>query len=97
MTVSSATIRHRGLPSGSNGRSGKRECVVWHGVACSRLERYDEAIEAYHQAVTLDPKYASAWFGIGVAYLLSGNETEPIAAVQELGVWISHRPTSFST
>ncbi|MBL0037863.1 MAG: tetratricopeptide repeat protein [Nitrosomonadales bacterium] len=38
------------------------------GVACDNLQKYEEAIEAYRQALRLQPEYADAWYNLGIAY-----------------------------
>ena len=41
--------------------------IAWRitGDAYYNLKRYDEAIEAYFQAVDIDPEYVLAWYNIG--------------------------------
>ena len=38
------------------------------GVSYDNLEQYEEAIEAYRQALRLQPEYADAWYNLGIAY-----------------------------
>jgi len=33
-----------------------------------RLEKYNEAIECFEQALEIDPKYARAWYSKGLAF-----------------------------
>jgi tetratricopeptide (TPR) repeat protein len=38
------------------------------GVSCDNLKQYEEAIEAYRQALRLQPEYADAWYNLGITY-----------------------------
>ncbi len=38
------------------------------GLAYARLDRYDDAIAAYRQAVSIDPGNGDIWIGLGLAY-----------------------------
>ena len=38
------------------------------GVSCDNLKEYENAIEAYRQALRLRPEYADAWYNLGIAY-----------------------------
>jgi cytochrome c-type biogenesis protein CcmH/NrfG len=42
----------------------------WYGlgVACYHLDRYNDAIRAYRQAVGIDPEHDRVWCGMGFAY-----------------------------
>lgn len=42
------------------------------GNACFREERWDEAIEHYQRALTLDPAYSAAWQALGDARAKAG-------------------------
>lgn len=46
------------------------------GESYSDIRRYDEAVPAYRQAVSLDPKLAPAWFGLARAYLRLGKDRD---------------------
>lgn len=39
-----------------------------HGVEYSRRQQWDQAIQAYLQAVRLDPRFVEAWTNLGYAY-----------------------------
>ena len=43
---------------------------AWYGLgnAYGELDRYDDAIEAYCQAIRIDPEYADAWYNLGIAH-----------------------------
>ena len=43
---------------------------AWYnlGVAYSDLNRNDDAIEAYRQALRINPEYAAAWNNLGATY-----------------------------
>jgi tetratricopeptide (TPR) repeat protein len=60
--------------------------IVWHnlGVAYSRLNRHKDAIEAFRQALRINPKDADAWHSLGATYYFSGNRTAALDAVREL-------------
>lgn len=45
-----------------------------------KLQRYDEAIAAYRQALQLQPQDATAWFGQGLAQARLKHYEEAIAA-----------------
>jgi cytochrome c-type biogenesis protein CcmH/NrfG len=38
------------------------------GVAYDNLQKYEDAIEAYRQALRLQPEYADAWYNLGITY-----------------------------
>jgi cytochrome c-type biogenesis protein CcmH/NrfG len=59
---------------------------AWYclGVAYNDLKRYDDAIEAFRQAIRIRPKNADAWYALGNAYNISGNHTDALEAVREL-------------
>ncbi len=54
------------------------------GFAYGKLERYNEAIEAYRHALRINPKDVETWNDIGLTYVLSGNQTAALDAVREL-------------
>jgi tetratricopeptide (TPR) repeat protein len=51
-------------------KSEPEDAAAWIrlGYACSKLNRYDEAVEAYRQAVRITPEHAETWYGLGAAY-----------------------------
>jgi tetratricopeptide (TPR) repeat protein len=50
------------------------------GESYSDIRRYDEAVPAYRQAVSLDPKLALAWFGLARAYGRLGRDRDALEA-----------------
>lgn len=50
------------------------------GMAEFSMAEFEKAIEAYRQAVTLDPEYFDAWHALGMACLRAGKIQDAIAA-----------------
>jgi tetratricopeptide (TPR) repeat protein len=48
------------------------------GVAYDSLDRRPEAVECYRMAVALSPRYAAAYYNMGVAYLRAGERGEAL-------------------
>nr|WP_319537584.1 tetratricopeptide repeat protein [uncultured Methanospirillum sp.] len=63
-------------------KSHEKKGVTWNnkGVALSRLGKYYEAIEAYDQALQIDPEYSSAWNNKGVVLSRLGKYHEALDA-----------------
>ncbi len=53
------------------------------GGAYGKSDRYEEAIEAYKQAISIDPDYANAYYNLGVAYGNLGKYKEAIASSRQ--------------
>jgi len=56
---------------------------VYEGDVLLLQGNYTGAIEAYSEAIRLDPEYAIAWFNKGTALVDQGNYTEAIEALDE--------------
>ena len=50
------------------------------GIIFTRHSRFNEAVQAYQQAVNLNPNRAFMWDGLGDAYAMSGKQTAAAAA-----------------
>lgn len=63
-------------------RSDFKVAIVWNnkGVALSRLGKYAEAIEAYENALLLDPNYSCVWNNKGVVLSRLGKYQEAVEA-----------------
>jgi protein O-GlcNAc transferase len=53
------------------------------GTIYAEVERIEDAIAAYDQALTLNPKYAEVYFGLGNLELNRGNDDEAIVQFQK--------------
>lgn len=60
----------------------KKAADAWNkkGKALDALKKYDEAIEAFDEAIKLDPNYADAWYNKGDALEVLGRTAEADAA-----------------
>lgn len=60
----------------------EKKVIVWNnkGVTLSRLGKYDEALEAYDQALRIDPDYPNAWNNKGVVLSRLGKYPEALEA-----------------
>ena len=56
------------MPEVDEKRTGNAEAWYSLGIAYGKLNRYNDAIEAYRQALRINPEYADAWYNLGVAY-----------------------------
>jgi tetratricopeptide (TPR) repeat protein len=50
------------------------------GESYSDIRRYDEAVPAYRQAVSMNPKLTLAWFGLARAYARLGRDRDALEA-----------------
>jgi tetratricopeptide (TPR) repeat protein len=57
---------------------------VFFGDACYDLDHLNDAIDAYLQALRIDPKYVNAWYNLGITYYRSGNRAAALDVVQSL-------------
>ena len=53
------------------------------GVAYSNINRYDDAIVAYREALRINPEYVDAWYNLGVVYGNLGRYDDAVAAYRE--------------
>lgn len=60
----------------------EKKVIVWNnkGVTLSRLGKYNEALEAYDQALRIDPDYPNAWNNKGVVLSRLGKYSEALEA-----------------
>jgi cytochrome c-type biogenesis protein CcmH/NrfG len=66
-------------------KSNPESVFAWYGLgsAYSRLNRHEEAIEAYLQARSLDPGYVEAAIGLGNTYSILSRHDEAIGVYRE--------------
>jgi tetratricopeptide (TPR) repeat protein len=66
-------------------RAEPGESLAWYalGIAYGELGRYQEALDAYKEALRLKPDYAEAWNNLGNAYSDLGRYQEAIQAYKE--------------
>lgn len=65
--ASAPTIPARSTPQPTQNATKSKEDWLNKGVALHNLKRYEEALDAYNQAIRLDPNYALAYTGKGSA------------------------------
>ncbi len=56
---------------------------IYLGIAHNKAGLPTKAIEAFQQALRINPEYAATWFNIGVAYSKSGQRAKAIQAYQQ--------------
>ena len=66
-------------------RAQPQDWMAWAvlGEAYWRLKQTAKAIEAYQQALHINPEYAEAWYNLGVAYGRAGQTAKAIEAHQQ--------------
>jgi len=71
--------------TGASSISGPSTATDWYnkGLALKEQGKYDEAIQAYDEAIRLDPNYAEAWYKKGNALIGQGKYDEAIQAYDE--------------
>uniref|UniRef100_UPI001BD29B65 tetratricopeptide repeat protein n=2 Tax=Methanospirillum sp. TaxID=45200 RepID=UPI001BD29B65 len=59
-----------------------QDADAWYnrGVTLGKLERYEEEVDSYKQALTIRPNFSSAWENMGASYFDQGKFEEAIAA-----------------
>ena len=59
--------------------------VAWFslGNAYYKTGQPAKAVDAYQQAVRINPEYADAWYNLGVAYAMTGQRDKAIEATQQ--------------
>lgn len=55
----------------------------YFGYNLERLRKYEQSIQYYEKAVSLDPQFAKSYFGLGDVYLLLGNNKSAIKAFEK--------------
>ena len=53
------------------------------GITYDNLNRYNDAIEAYRQALRINPEYADAWDNLGFAYRKLNRYNDAIEAYRQ--------------
>ena len=48
------------------------------GIVYNKLEKYQEALQAYDYAITIDESFASAYFNTGNTYMNMGEYTKAL-------------------
>jgi len=81
--IKASTTRLSWLMNGHQSRP--KLAYAWNskGIALTNLDRYDEAIMAYDEAIRLDPNNADAWNSKGNALTNQGKYDEAITAYDE--------------
>lgn len=67
-------------------KSNPEDTTAWLvlAVACTRLNRYNDAIDAYRQAIRIDPEFVGGWVDLSAVYYATGNRGAPLDVVREL-------------
>jgi tetratricopeptide (TPR) repeat protein len=62
-----------------------KSALAWFslGAACCNLNRYEDAIEAFRQALRLNPQFADAWSNIGTSYTALDRYDDAIEAFRQ--------------
>jgi tetratricopeptide (TPR) repeat protein len=50
------------------------------GTAYANFNRHDDAVDAYHQAIRIDPEMPNAWYNLGYAYYRGNRYDDAIVA-----------------
>ena len=62
---------------------GNPDALYGLGIAYGKLDRYDDAIAAYREALRINPEFAESWYNLGVAYGNLDCYDDAIAAYRE--------------
>ena len=54
------------------------------GTTYMKVNQISKAIEAYQQALRIDPEYADVWYNIGIVYKVSGQTDNAMKAYRSL-------------
>ena len=67
-------------------RAQSQDSMAWAtlGKAYGWLKQTTQAIEAYQQALRINPEHAKAWFNLGVVYRISGQTSKVMEAHRQL-------------
>lgn len=59
--------------------------MAWYslGIAYSKVDQPAKTIEAYQQALRINPEHAEAWFNLGCTYSKTGQSADTIEAYQQ--------------
>ena len=76
----SASVVDEVAPTGSKAPPSSRAAET---AALGQTEQPDEEIEAYRKAIQLAPKYAEAWYNLGVAQARREEDAEAIHAYKQ--------------
>ena len=65
--------------------SESENVAAWYnlGITYYELKRYNEAVEAYRQAMRIDPGHAAVWTNLGAAYHVLDRYNEAIEAYRQ--------------
>lgn len=69
---------------------------AWYNLGEASVGQYPKAIEAYQQAIRINPEYADAWNALGVVYYLSGQDPKAIEAYLQAIRINPERPVAWS-
>jgi tetratricopeptide (TPR) repeat protein len=58
------------------------DLLVEHGICLSDLDAYDEAIDRFELALTLDSDHAGAWYNLAITQYRMGRHEEALASMQ---------------
>ena len=58
------------------------DLLVEHGICLSDLDAYEEALERFELALTLDGEHAGAWYNLAITQYRMGRQEEALASMQ---------------